>query len=248
MVKGRLRAGRHSIIGCCVLMFACTLIGCGGSASTLDPAGQGASDVAWIAWLMLAGTVLLMIVMSALWLHASHSGRAEPLDWSEKRILIGGGLVLPLAVIVLLLIFGVRTGQSMLAAGTPDLQVRATGHQWWWQFEYTGPNGQIVQVIDALHLPVGARVDVLVESADVIHSFWVPSLGGKLDAIPGRTNTLRLLPTRTGRFAGQCAEFCGARHAHMRFEVTVHEADGFAIWLAGAAESAGNGRTGESAP
>ena len=246
MAKGRLRAGHHPIITLSGVMSVCTLTGCGGAASTLDPAGQGAADVAWIAWVMLAGTVLLMVVMSALWLHASHSGRAEPLGWSEKRILIGGGLVLPLAVIVLLLIFGVRTGQSMWPAGTPDLQVRAIGYQWWWQFEYSGPNGQMVQVRDELHLPVGARVDVLVESADVIHSFWVPSLGGKLDAIPGRTNTLRLLPTRTGRFAGQCAEFCGARHAQMRFEVTVHEADGFASWLAGAAAS--DLRSDESTP
>lgn len=187
---------------------------------------------------MLAGSGVLMALMSGLWLHATCRARGEPLHWPEQRILVGGGLALPLVVIVVLLIYGVRSGQSMLPIGTPDLVVRAIGHQWWWQFEYIGPNGQLVRVVDQLHLPVDARVDVVVESADVIHSFWVPSLGGKLDAIPGRINTLRLRPTRTGNYGGQCAEFCGSRHAHMRFEVTVHEPAGFASWLADASAPA----------
>jgi cytochrome c oxidase subunit II len=248
MADGRLRARRYPIIACSALALGSALAGCGGTASTLAPAGQAAADIAWITWVMLAGTVLLMVLMSGLWLHAVYRGRAEPLRWSEKRILLGGGLALPLVVIVLLLGYGVRSGQSMLPVGTPDLVVRAIGYQWWWQFEYIGPDGQTVHVANELHLPVNARVDVQVESADVIHSFWVPALGGKLDAIPGRINTLRLVPTRTGRFDGLCAEFCGARHAHMQFEVTVHEADAFASWLAEAAAAAGDGRSGGSAP
>lgn len=221
-------------------MFASALSGCGGATSTLAPGGQAAADIAWITWVMLAGTVLLMLLMSGLWLHASNHARAAPMHWSNTHILIGGGLVLPLVVIVLLLVFGVRSGQSMLAVGTPDLQVRAIGHQWWWQFEYIAPDGRVVQLANELHLPVNARVDVLVESVDVIHSFWVPALGGKLDAIPGRTNTLRLVPTRVGHYGGQCAEFCGAAHAHMRFQVTVHDADAFANWLAEAASASGD--------
>jgi cytochrome c oxidase subunit II len=248
MADGRLRARRYPIIACFAVAVGSALAGCGGAASTLAPAGQAATDIAWITWVMLAGTVLLMVLMSGLWLHAVYRRRAEPLRWSEKSILLGGGLALPLVVILLLLVYGVRSGQSMLPVGTPDLVVRAIGYQWWWQFEYTGPDGQIVQVANELHLPVDARVDVLVESADVIHSFWVPALAGKLDAIPGRINTLRLVPTRTGRFEGQCAEFCGARHAHMQFEVTVHEPDAFANWLADAAAAAGDGRSGGSAP
>jgi cytochrome c oxidase subunit II len=244
MADGMLRIRRYPIIALSALVLSLTLAGCGGAMSTLAPAGQAAVDIAWITWIMLAGTLLLMVLMSGLWLHAIYRGKAEPLRWSEKGILIGGGLALPLVVIVLLLIYGVRSGQSMLPVGAPDLVVRAIGYQWWWQFEYTGPDGQIVQVTNELHLPVDARVDVQVVSADVIHSLWVPSLGGKLDAIPGRVNTLRLLPTRTGRYEGQCAEFCGALHAHMRFEVTVHEADAFASWLAAAAAAAeGHGST-----
>ncbi|MCG6118557.1 MAG: cytochrome c oxidase subunit II [Aquimonas sp.] len=236
------------IPACIAALLASFLVGCESAVSTLAPAGQAAADIAWITWVMLGGGALLTILMSALWLHASYHGRVQPLRWSEQRILISGGVLLPLVVIVLLLIYGVRSGQSMLPVGTPDLTVRAIGHQWWWQFEYVGPDGQIVRVANELHLPVNARVDVLVASVDVIHSFWVPALAGKLDAIPGRSHTLRLIPTRTGRLVGQCAEFCGAGHAHMRFEVIVHEAEAFADWLHAAALASSDSGNGVIAP
>lgn len=248
MIDGSPKARRFFFLACIATLLASFLVGCESAVSTLAPAGQAAADIAWITWVMLGGCVLLMLLMSGLWLHASYHGRREPLRWSEQRILTGGGLILPLAVIVLLLIYGVRSGQSMLPIGTPDLAVRAIGHQWWWQFEYVGADGQIVQVANELHLPVSARVDVLVSSEDVIHSFWVPALGGKLDAIPGRINTLRLLPMRSGRLVGQCAEFCGAGHAHMRFDVIVHEAEAFTEWLEAASVAASDGRSGVPAP
>jgi cytochrome c oxidase subunit II len=213
--------------------------GCSGTMSTLDPAGQGAADIARISWIMIIGTLVFMALMSALWLHAVYRRHRDPLQWPARKILVGGGVVLPTLVIVLLLVYGVRSGESMLPSGPADLEIRATGHQWWWQFEYLGEDGPVAETADELHLPVGARVDIHVHTSDVIHSFWVPSLGGKVDAIPGRTNTLRLQPVRTGRMQGQCAEFCGALHALMSFEVTVHEADAFAAWLDAASEEHG---------
>ena len=208
------------------------LSGCQGSMSTLAPAGQGAADIAWITWIMLIGVVFFMLLMSVLWLHAVYRRSPEPLKLRGRSALIWGGLALPLAVITLLLVYGVRTGHSLLPLGAPDLEVRVTAYQWFWEFEYDAGDGRSVIVIDELHLPVDRRVDVLVSTADVIHGFWVPVLGGKIDAVPGRVNTIRLQPTRTGQFRGQCAEFCGALHAHMAFEVTVHERDGFQAWLA----------------
>jgi cytochrome c oxidase subunit II len=213
--------------------------GCSGAMSTLDPAGQGAADVARIGWIMMIGTLVFMALMSGLWLHAVYRRDRDPLQWPAGKILVGGGIVLPLVVIVLLLVYGIRSGQSMLPLGATDLQVRATGHQWWWQFEYLDENGPFAETVDELHLPVDARVDIHVQTSDVIHSFWVPSLGGKVDAIPGRTNTLRLQPTRVGTLQGQCAEFCGALHALMRFDVIVHDADDFAAWLVAATEAGG---------
>lgn len=214
------------------------LSGCAGSMSALDPAGQAASEIAWITWVMIIGTLVLMALMSLLWLHAVYRRGQQPVaGLSNQKVLIGGGLILPLVVITLLLVYGVRTGHSMLAIGQPDLEVRVMAYQWFWEFEYTDEHGRSVTLVDELHLPVNQRIDFQIETADVIHAFWIPSLGGKVDAIPGRVNTLRLVPTRTGQFGGQCAEFCGARHAHMRFEVTVHERDDFEQWLTDALEA-----------
>jgi cytochrome c oxidase subunit 2 len=104
------------------------------------------------------------------------------------------------------------------------------GKQWWWRVQYVTPQG-LVETANELRLPVGERVEVELSSPDVIHSFWVPSLAGKMDMIPGRTTRLALEPTRTGVFRGTCAEYCGASHALMAFDVIVTEDDEFQRWL-----------------
>src|SRR5690606_401785 len=86
------------------------------------------------------------------------------------------------------------------------------------------PDGTVVESANELHLPAGATVEFVLDSPDVIHSFWIPALGGKMDAIPGRTNVLRLTPTKPGLYRGVCAEFCGPSHALMAFVVEVHDA------------------------
>ncbi|MGY6553318.1 MAG: cytochrome c oxidase subunit II [Wenzhouxiangella sp.] len=215
-----------AVAGLCLLLSACD-----GSMSTLAPAGQAAADIAWISWVMIFGTLFFMLLMSVLWLQAVYrpSERTRTLD--SRTVLIWGGLAMPLAVITLLLIYGVRSGHSMLPIGQPDGEVRVTAYQWFWEFEYDTDDGETFTLIDELHLPVGQRIDVHVGTNDVIHSFWVPALAGKIDAIPGRINTIRLHPTRIGEFRGQCAEFCGVLHAHMAFEVTVHTAESYRAWL-----------------
>ena len=111
------------------------------------------------------------------------------------------------------------------------LVVEAVPRQWHWTFRY--PGGQ--QTVDLLHLPAGRPVDVRVTGTDVIHSFWVPRLGGKVDAIPGHVNVLRLQADRAGSFGGVCAEFCGVGHTDMRFTALAHEAPDFDAALAAAA-------------
>ena len=180
---------------------------------------------------MIGGVLFFMLLMSALWLQAVYRPSERTQTLNGRAVLIWGGLALPLVVITALLIYGVRTGHSMLPIGQPDLEVRVTAQQWFWEFQYRTPDGRTLTLIDEFHLPVHQRVDVHISTADVIHGFWVPALGGKIDAIPGRVNTIRLQPTRTGQFRGQCAEFCGVLHAHMAFEVTVHEAEDFRTWL-----------------
>jgi cytochrome c oxidase subunit 2 len=106
-----------------------------------------------------------------------------------------------------------------------------TGRQWWWRVRYPTPDGTPVELANEIRLPLGEPVEFLLESDDVIHSFWIPSLGGKVDMIPGRTTRLALLPTRAGVFRGICAEYCGSAHARMSFDVTVVEQAEFEDWL-----------------
>jgi cytochrome c oxidase subunit 2 len=112
----------------------------------------------------------------------------------------------------------------------PSLHVTVVGHQWWWEFDY--PNLGIVTA-NEMHVPVGTVVDLDVESADVIHSYWTPQLGGKIDAIPGTVNHTWFEATQTGTYHGQCAEFCGVEHAGMQLNVIVESSDQFQAWVQG---------------
>jgi len=199
----------------------------------LDPAGPSASAIATVWWWMLAvAVVVLGGVVLALFLAmrpraAMDAGRARRI---ERRFLIGGGLLLPTVSVTALLIFGSPAGFHQLPLPGSDaapLRIEAIGHQWWWEIRY--PNGRSVR--NELRLPAGRPVDVHTKSSDVIHSFWVPALGGKLDAVPGRTLVVRLQGDRVGTYRGQCAEFCGVGHAHMTMTATVMEPAAFDAWL-----------------
>lgn len=220
-------------------LWALFLGGCQGELSVFSAGGDAAADIAWITWIMLLGTGLFMVAMSILGLHAALRKSSTPVGPSGRSIIIWGGVLVPSIVTVLLLVHGVRTGHSMLPIGEAELEVRITAHQWWWQVEYPGADGESLYTANELHLPVDRTVDIHVTSHDVIHSFWVPNLGGKIDALPGRVNTIRLHPQRVARMRGRCAEFCGAQHTHMAFEVEVHEAADFRAYLDGLATAGG---------
>ena len=165
-----------------------------------------------------------------------------------RRWIVGGGIVLPSVAVTALLVFGSPAAlhQLPLEAGLrlslglarddgqdEPLRIEAIGSQWRWELVYAGG---AVRLVDELRLPVGRPVDITTSSRDVIHSFWVPSLGGKLDAIPGRRLVVRLQADRIGTFRGQCAEFCGLAHAQMSFVVRTMAAADFDAWLAGHGE------------
>ncbi len=137
-----------------------------------------------------------------------------------------------LAPAIILAFIAVPTVKVIFSNAKPtpgDIQVRAIGHQWWWEFQYPGKG---VITANELHVPVGKTVSLELESIDVIHSFWVPAFAGKKDLIPGRTNHLWFTPEVTGTFPGQCAEFCGASHANMYFKVVVQTQEEYDAWLA----------------
>lgn len=182
--------------------------------------------VAVLWWVMLAGSVALFALVAVLlWLAyrpATPLGKLGDRTW-----LVGGGLVLPALVLIPLAIAGFVIGERTLAHhGAPDLRVEATGRQWGWDFGYpdaASPNGDRPRTTNVLHIPAGRTVEVLVTSQDVIHSFWVPRLAGKIDAIPGHVNRIRLRADNPGEYQGVCAEFCGRHHADMGFVVVAHD-------------------------
>ncbi|WP_206597325.1 cytochrome c oxidase subunit II [Pseudacidovorax intermedius] len=222
--------------------------GCRGPLSVLDPAGPSAGAIAQVWWWMFGVAVavlVLMVVLGALAMRGRRGGQGEdagadahrfPGDGARqrriaRRCLIGGGLLLPGVAITALLVFGSPAGFHQLpwpGAAAAPLRVEVTGHQWWWEVHYPD-TGQRLR--NELRLPAGRAVDVHTRSADVIHGFWVPRLGGKLDAVPGRTLVVRLQADRPGTYRGVCAEFCGAGHAHMPMVVQAMPAEDFDAWL-----------------
>lgn len=220
-----------------MVAIAVTLSGCAGPLSILDPAGKSAHSSAWLWWGMFGLLGVIMLVVFALWFIALKRtpDQAQPSPSRASAWVIGGGLVLPLSSIVLILAFGIPLGQQMLpfplAEGQP-VKVEVVGHRWWWEVRYPGTG---IELRDELHIPAATPVDLHLSSEDVVHSFWVPRLGRKLDMIPGHTNVLRLEADEPGRYRGQCAEFCGRGHAHMGFVVIAHNEEDWKAWLEEAA-------------
>ena len=113
----------------------------------------------------------------------------------------------------------------------PALTIDVTAHQWWWEFRYEDPDtSKVFATANEIHIPVGVPVSFKVTTADVIHSFWVPALGGKTDTIPGRTNTMWLEADKPGIYRGQCSEYCGEQHAQMALRIVADTPQDFAVW------------------
>jgi cytochrome c oxidase subunit II len=206
------------------------LPGCSGRQSALEPAGRGAEQIAELYSWMAAGAVLVWLAMVALTVYAL-SESAPHKQEKAKLLIIGGGAAVPTLILTGLLVYGLLILRSLSAPAPPGtLQVAVSGEQWWWRVRYL-IDGKAIELANEVRLPVGKPVEFHVASFDVVHSFWIPSLGPKMDMIPGRTNRLVLHPTRTGTFRGVCAEYCGESHALMAFDVVVLTDEEFAGWL-----------------
>jgi cytochrome c oxidase subunit 2 len=184
---------------------------------------------------MAVGGGLIWLGVVALMLLAARGrlGQIEPRR--AGRLVLWGGAVFPTVVLIGLLGYALwlMPGLRPFAqAGAPQLTIEVTGRQFWWDVVYRLPNGGQVRAANEIAVPVGLRVELVLKSTDVIHSFWIPSLAGKMDMIPGRTNRLSLVATKAGRFRGPCAEYCGTSHALMAFDVTALPATAFEAWAA----------------
>jgi cytochrome c oxidase subunit 2 len=166
---------------------------------------------------MLAGAVLILagVMGTALFALVRRSTAVN-----ERAFLAAGGLAFPAVTLTALMVFALMQGDRLFAApARDDVRVQVTARQWHWEFRYPDAPGGPRGSRDRLLVPAGRWIEVEVRGGDVIHSFWVPRLGGKIDAIPGHVNRIRLRAARPGVYTGQCSEFCGTGHAAMIFLV-----------------------------
>ncbi|MGH7718614.1 MAG: cytochrome c oxidase subunit II [Gemmatimonadaceae bacterium] len=228
--------------------------------SALAPGGPGAARIAELWWIMLAiGTLVILLVIALLGYALfrrrgptgpfpeqqardestgrgrEESGRRESERRGTRWIIIGG-IAFPAVVLTVLFVFTLRTLDALSvrsdAMRRDELVIEVTGLQWWWRVRYIDPvPGRMFETANELHIPVGRRVLVRLRATDVIHSFWVPGLQGKLDMIPGKTNVTWLAADRPGVWRGQCAEYCGLQHAKMALVVVAEPPAEFERWL-----------------
>lgn len=198
----------------------------------LDPHGPFSNSVTTLAWVLIAlFTLIFLGVCAAMWvaLYGSDELRAR---LGGERVVKWFGLIIPAGVLLLLLAWGLTLVAGMSTIKGDELRMRVSGNIYWWRVSYLDAAGrETLADANELHIPVGRPVVVDMVSEDVIHSFWVPKLGGKMDMIPGRTNRLKLQADKAGVYGGQCAEFCGGAHALMGFVVVAHEAADWQRWL-----------------
>ncbi|WP_281354052.1 cytochrome c oxidase subunit II [Mesorhizobium zhangyense] len=216
-----------------ILMFA---HGCAGIQSTLEPTGAEARQIATLFWVMvIGGSVVWLAVIGTLLYAARWKGEPHSAQ-SAGRLILWGGAIFPAVVLMALLAYALWLMPSLRPqSGEPPsapLRIEVTGEQFWWRVSYRSKNHEAsIASANEIRLPLGQRVEFVLKSSDVIHSFWIPSLGGKMDMIPGRTNRLSLLATKVGIFRGPCAEYCGTSHTLMAFYAMVMDPAAFDIWL-----------------
>lgn len=211
------------------------LSSCSGSHSALDPAGPEATKVAHLFFVMLVGAAVIWLGLVAALIYAAHKKR-EHSEESAGRVILWCGAIIPTIILCALLSYGMWLMPAIRPWVPDDQQMRrieVTGEQFWWRVRYLDEAGGVMfETANEVRIPVGEPAHFSLKAADVIHSFWVPSLGGKMDMIPGRTNPLTLTADREGTYRGVCAEFCGASHALMAFTVRAVTPDEHEAWLA----------------
>jgi cytochrome c oxidase subunit II len=219
---------------------AFTSAGCRGPHSMLDPRGAGAEQVNDLWWVLFWPGAVVFVAVTALMLIGIYRRRrwpAEPGHDARQGTWIGlGGVAIPLVILFVVLAYTVRVmaqySDTAREAEAQGLRIRVIGHQWWWELQYldTIPT-RLATTANEIHIPVGKPVQLLLESRDVNHSFWVPKLQGKIDLVPGQTNTLWIQANEPGVYRGQCGEYCGEQHAHMAFLLVAQPEERFEQWL-----------------
>ena len=207
--------------------------------SVLVPAGAAASAITSLSWVLMVGATVIFVAVMALlvWAIGRRSG-GQPVR--TRLWLLGGGVLFPLVVLSSLFAWSdARNPGWLVPPPAGALVVSITARMWWWEVRYRDPaSGRDITLANELHLPVDRPVWLGLNSQDVIHSFWVPALAGKVDMVPGRVNHLLVQAGQAGVYRGQCAEYCGEQHARMALHVVARPPAEFDAWLAAQARPA----------
>ena len=219
------------------------------AASAIDPAANsGAELIDQLGTVLYVGSAAIFVVVMILAIYGVY-GRGRAIN--AQRWIVGGGLVFPAVTLTVLLVYSLAVGNALNAIGSSNalqlflecfgvgnssaarpaedgvMRVHVIGKQWWWEVRYDDD----VVLANEIRLPTNQPVELVLSTTDVIHSFWAPSLAGKVDMIPGRTTRLRLQTSEEGTFRALCAEYCGGQHALMTLFVVTQDASEFNAWL-----------------
>lgn len=207
------------------------LAGCNWSQSALVPRGSNAEAIDALTWSFLIGGALIFLLVLG-FLSAAILLRRRHTAWmANNNFIFGFGIVFPVVTLTALLAFSSIVSRA-LNSPEPKLRIEVIGEQYWWRVNYLDAGGGIeLATANEIRIPVGTPVEFILKTRDVIHSFWVPNLAGKLDMIPGRVNRYTFAATVPGVYRGQCAEYCGAQHALMAFYVVATSKQEFDGWF-----------------
>lgn len=199
--------------------------------SVFGPASSRADAVATLGYWMLGGGAIVWVLVIGVMLWAIRTRRTA--DAARTHRVVLGAVYTTILILVGFLVYDFGVGRALAEHPPRALTIEVVGQQWWWQVTYLDPDpSKRVVTANEIHVPVGRAVQIKLRSADVIHSFWVPSLGGKRDLVPGYRSVVWFRADTAGVYRGQCAEFCGLQHAHMAMFVVAEPSDKFEAWLA----------------
>jgi cytochrome c oxidase subunit 2 len=221
------------------LLWAFPVAGCSGVQSALDPAGGDALGIYRLTIVMTVGAALIFVLVTALLLYAIFAPHERRAWLGSRRTIVYGGLAFPVVTLSLLLPYGLLVMRDTDVPRPGALRIEMIGEQYWWRTRYPAEDGEAeFSTANELVVPTGRPITVSVTAADVIHSFWIPNFGGKIDMIPGRINRFNFTAERPGMYRGVCAEFCGDQHARMAFDVVALEPAAFESWRRAQAQPA----------
>jgi cytochrome c oxidase subunit 2 len=243
-MKARLKQRRGALLMIVGALSVVSLSACGGVQASIDPAGPQSYQISRLWWLMfyVCSLVFVLVIVFSAFAIRRHGGRQQQtvptLDppqeqETRRRNVIVAATGITIAILFMFLIASFSVGRSMTAdqASKNGLTIEITGHQWWWEVRYLDADASsIFTTANEIHIPVGVPVTFSLRAADVIHSFWVPNLSGKKDLIPGKAASIWLQADRPGLYRGQCAEYCGAQHAHMALWIVAETQEQFHAW------------------